>query len=202
MSASFCPAQRIDIAQGELWLAEGFLSPRTADRLLEGLLEKADWRQPEIKLFGRVVKSPRLAAWYGDPGAVYTYSGLRNEPLPWLDELASLRHRLEAFSGAHFNSVLLNLYRDNRDSMGWHSDDEKELDRNPVIASLSLGATRRFRLQPRKGRSEPGVDLELGHGALLLMAGETQHHWRHSVPKSSKPLGPRVNLTYRNILIW
>lgn len=190
-------ARRIAIERGELWLADSFLPAAEADRLLDRLLERVPWRQPRIHMFGREILSPRLAAWYGDPGACYTYSGLRNEPLPWLEELAELRERLEAFTGAAFNSVLLNLYRDGGDSMGWHSDDEKELGPNPVIASLSLGVARRFRLRPKKGRRAPGVDLDLGRGSLLVMAGETQHHWRHAVPKSAAAAGPRINLTYR-----
>jgi alkylated DNA repair dioxygenase AlkB len=141
---------------------------------------------------------PRLSAWYGDAGAVYTYSGLRLEPLPWTPVLLEIKQATERLSGTRFNSVLLNLYRDGQDSMGWHSDDEPELGPEPVIASVSLGALRRFVFQHKKRRWRIALDLE--PGSVLLMAGATQHHWRHALPKTRRPVAPRINLTFRTIL--
>ncbi len=149
-------------------------------------------------MFGRPVRVPRLVAWHGDPVAVYTYSGTEHRPLPWTPVLVRVRRRVEALTGHEFNAVLLNLYRDGRDGMGWHSDDEPELGPEPVVASASFGATRRFCLRHRR-RRESRLDLPLGHGSLLLMHGATQRHWLHAVPKTRAPVGPRVNLTFRTV---
>ena len=193
-------AQRVDLPDAEVTLDEAFLAEAAADELLAKLLGSIDWQQKSIKLFGKTIPQPRLVAWYGDPGASYTYSGLTWEPLDWTGTLRSLKVQVEAAAGTAFNSVLLNLYRDGQDSMGWHSDDESELGRNPVIASVSLGATRRFALQhkQRKGLKQK---LDLSHGSLLVMAGETQHHWRHQVAKTTRVKSPRVNLTFRAIQV-
>ena len=177
-----------------------FLAEPEADGVLERLWRELDWSQKEIKLFGRRLLQPRLVAWYGDPEAVYSYSGLTLEPLPWHPLLLQLRERIQLFCGHRFNSVLANAYRDGRDSMGWHSDDERELGCNPVIASLSLGATRRFLLRPRQ--AEPGVRRESlalapEHGSLLLMQGESQQRFQHALPRSRQAVGLRINLTYR-----
>jgi alkylated DNA repair dioxygenase AlkB len=139
---------------------------------------------------------PRLVAWHGDPGAVYTYSGTAHEPRPWTDDLRSVRERLQRLTGHRYNSVLLNLYRDGRDGMGWHADDEPELGPAPAIASLSLGATRRFRLRHR-GQRELGCAVDLAHGDLLLMAGGTQSAYLHALPKTARLVGERINLTWR-----
>jgi alkylated DNA repair dioxygenase AlkB len=144
-------------------------------------------------MFGRRVAFPRLTAWYGDPGAAYTYSGVRNEPLPWTPLLRELRDRAAAAAGARFNSVLLNRYRDGRDGMGWHADDERELGR--VIASLSVGAVRTFELRHRGDRER--IALPLASGSLIVMAGDTQRHWTHRVPKDARAAGERINLTFR-----
>ncbi|HSN23761.1 MAG TPA: alpha-ketoglutarate-dependent dioxygenase AlkB, partial [Methylomicrobium sp.] len=144
-------------------------------------------------------KVPRLMCWYGDDDAVYHYSGVKHEPLPWTAALSTVRIRIEAFiGGCTFNSVLANLYRDGRDSMGCHADDEKELGINPVIASLSLGDERMFRLHHKMRRSH--LDITLGHGDLLIMAGALQHHWLHALPKTRKVKNPRINLTFRRII--
>ncbi|MDO7875089.1 alpha-ketoglutarate-dependent dioxygenase AlkB [Hymenobacter sp. ASUV-10] len=188
----------LPLPAADLWLDPHFLSPTLAAALCDDLRAAVPWEQRSIRLFGREVAQPRLTAWYGDPGAAYTYSGLRWEPRPWRQQLDTLRRRVEAATGHRFNSVLLNLYRDGHDSMGWHADDEPELGPAPTIASLSLGATRRFRLRPRPGgpAAEP-LGLDLGSGSLLLMRPPTQAHWQHALPKTSRAVGPRLNLTFR-----
>jgi len=140
---------------------------------------------------------PRLMAWYGDTGADYRYSGVNHIPLPWTLELQSIRADMEALCEQPFNSVLANLYRDGRDSMGCHADNEKELGINPTIASVSFGETRLFRVRHTKKRCK--LEIELSHGDVLIMAGELQHHWRHELPKTHQPKKPRINLTYRRI---
>lgn len=168
-----------------------------ADRLLDRLLAELDWRQHEVRIAGRRFPSPRLSAWYGDPGTTYRYSGLALTAAGWPPVLAPVRAAVEDAARTRFNSVLANLYRDGADSMGWHSDDEGELGPEPVIASVSLGAERRFVLRHRRDRSVPAVSLTLEHGSLLTMAGATQRNWRHALPKARRVSRPRVNLTFR-----
>ncbi len=166
--------------------------------LFEALAATAAWQQQRIRLFGREQLTPRLAAWYGDAGARYRYSGLDLEPLPWLAPLQALRERLQAELGAPFNSVLLNWYRDGRDSMGLHADDEPELGEQPVIAAVTLGAERPLVFRPRDRHLKP-LRLNLADGSLLVMAGDCQRHWRHELPKSRRPLAGRISLTYRQV---
>ena len=189
---------RLPLPDAEVYLLQDFLPATQAKALFEELETEVAWRQEKIKMFGRQIDQPRLTAWYADAGKHYTYSGLTWEPLPWLPDLTHLRKKIEALTGASFNSVLLNLYRHGQDSMGWHSDDEPELGPNPIIASISLGQERGFHL---KHRSQPELKqkLVLPSGSLLLMAGATQHHWHHQVPKSARSLAPRINLTFRFI---
>ena len=172
-----------------------------ADAWLAALLGAVPWRQESVRLFGREIPSPRLTAWYGDPGCVYTYSGLTLEPLPWTPLLASIRERVEAGAGQRFNSVLLNRYRDGSDSMGWHADDERELGPEPTIASVSLGARRTFQLKHKTRKEQRRLDVDLEHGSLLVMRPPTQAHWLHGVPKrrGADAPGERVNLTFRHI---
>jgi alkylated DNA repair dioxygenase AlkB len=174
----------------------GALARDVADECFRQLRREVDWKQEEIVLFGVKRLVPRLVAWYGDAHAVYRYSGVEHRPLPWIAPLAELKGLAESLSGQPFNSVLLNLYRDGRDGMGWHADDEPELGPNPVIASLSLGATRRFRMRHRRHRDQ-ALAIDLEHGSLLLMQGATQHHWLHALPKTARPAGERINLTFR-----
>lgn len=179
-----------------------FLSPRQADEYLERLWRELPWSQHAITLFGRRVMQPRLIAWCGDAGAVYTYSGLTLRPSPWHPVLLELKERVEAATGGRFNSALANAYRDGRDSMGWHSDDEKELGRAPLIASVSLGAERRFLLRPRVRTAEgraPASGLTLENGSLLVMKGDSQRRFQHALPRTRKPTGLRINLTYRMV---
>lgn len=190
----------IPLPLASLWLDEDFLPAADAAHLLAHLTRTVAWEQRSIRLFGRLVPQPRLTAWYGDPAATYAYSGLRWEPRPWLPALAELRRQVQAATGAAFNSVLLNLYRTGQDSMGWHADDEPELGPAPVIASVSLGATRQFRLRPRPAGAAAGTPargVALPGGSLLLMRPPTQQHWQHALPKTTRPTGPRLNLTFR-----
>ncbi|WP_266158571.1 alpha-ketoglutarate-dependent dioxygenase AlkB family protein [Dyella silvatica] len=193
--------QSVPLPGAELRLAAHWLSEVEADDLLDELRGSIPWETHRIRIFGREVDSPRLSCWIGDPDASYTYSRTRFEPHPWTTLLDSLRVRVEAACEARFNSVLANLYRDGRDSMGWHSDDEAELGVRPVIASLSLGATRAFRFRPRvavAARREVRA-LELPHGSLLCMSGDTQKLYQHGLPKVTAAVGARINLTFRYI---
>ena len=156
------------------------------------------WQQRSIRLFGKQVMQPRLIAWHGDPEAIYRYSGDTWYPEPWIPTLQALRQRCEDISKTTFNSVLLNLYRDGNDAMGWHADDEPELGHEPVIASLNLGCSRRFDLRHRHSGETHKVWLPAG--SLLVMAGATQQHWRHQLPRSKKITQPRLNLTFRRII--
>jgi alkylated DNA repair dioxygenase AlkB len=182
---------------GEVYLWPHFVAGDEAQAMQQQLLTELAWHGEEITIRGRRVAVPRLVCWYGDPQAIYRYSGVTHEPRPWHPLLAALRQRLQATTGYPFNSVLANLYRDGADSMGWHADKEPELGGNPAIASLSFGATRLFKL--RHNRTGTTLDITLGHGALLLMAGSLQHHWRHCLPKSTRVQASRINLTYRYI---
>ena len=166
--------------------------------LLNELISGCEWRQDSVTLFGKTHPQPRLTAWYGD--AAYRYSGLTLEPAPWTPRLRQIRDRVEQLTGHVFNSVLLNYYRDQQDCMGMHSDDEPELGPQPAIASLSLGARRDFRLKHRDRRDLDTVKLALPSGSLLLMAGDTQRHWRHGIARQRRHCDPRINLTFRQIV--
>lgn len=188
------------LPDADLRLREDFLASAEAACLFDVLRQQVAWREEDVVLFGRRYRQPRLVAWYGDAGAVYSYSGNRMQPQPWIEPLLALRERVEGEAGASFNSVLLNLYRHERDAMGWHSDDEPELGRNPVIASVSLGVSREFQLRHRQREDLAIQRLVLGHGSLLVMAGPTQHHWKHRVKRETRALGERINLTFRQIV--
>lgn len=172
-----------------------WLAPGAAAEALARIIAEADWRQERIRTPGGWVDQPRLTAWQGDEGAVYIYSGIQNIPQPWTRQVAELRDAISALCSVRFNSVLLNRYRTGTDSMGWHADHEPELGPEPVIASLSLGATRRFDLR----HNATGVvrSFQLTSGSLLVMQGKTQAQWRHRVPKEPAVSGERVNLTFR-----
>lgn len=189
----------LPLADAELAFDPHWLGVDEADALFAALREQVAWEVHRIRLFGREVDSPRLSCWIGDPDASYRYSGVRFEPRPWPEALRPVLPRLEQALGQGFNSVLANLYRDGRDAMGWHSDAEPELGARPVIASISLGAARRFAFRHRQ-QPERRLSLELPHGSLLVMAGDTQRFYRHCLPRTTKPLGERINLTFRRIL--
>lgn len=188
----------IPIADGELLLVPGFFNEKEADALLATLTQELQWEEKAIKIFGRMVMQPRLVAWYGEPEAVYTYSGTTFAPHAFTPTLLKIKQDIEALLQAQFNSVLANCYRHGQDSMGWHSDDEKELGPNPLIASLSLGQERIFKLRHKKDKNQK-LDIRLPHGSLLIMSGAMQHHWQHQLPKSTKAPGPRINLTFRQV---
>jgi alkylated DNA repair dioxygenase AlkB len=189
--------QVLALPDGEVILYQRVFTGTQRDRLFQELLDHTPWQQHTIKLYGRTMAVPRLSAWHGDPGAVYCYSGLRLEPLPWTPVLCEIKAVVEQLADTPFNSVLLNLYRHGQDSIGWHSDDEPELGHHPVIASVSLGAVRRFIL--RHKRLPVRLPLDLDAGSVLLMRGATQQHWQHQLPKTRKPTNPRINLTFRFI---
>jgi len=172
-------------------------SPAHADRWLGQLLAAVPWKQEHITVFGRRHPMPRLSCWMADPGCEYRYSDLQNVIEPWTPVAQEIRARLLEELGCPFNSLLLNLYRDGRDSMGWHADDEAELDHAAPIASLSLGAARTFRMRARRASHAPKLAWELGHGDLLVMDPPTQRDWQHELPRRLRVEGPRVNLTFR-----
>jgi alkylated DNA repair dioxygenase AlkB len=174
-------------------LHEHALAEADSRRLFDELMALTPWRHEVATVMGRRVPIPRLTAWHGEAG--YVYSGIRMTPAPWNAPLLELKAVAEACAGRAFNSVLLNLYRDGRDSVSWHADNEPGLGRNPVIASISLGAVRRFQMKHR-GSGER-VALDLPPGSCLVMAGATQHHWLHQIPKTGREVGARINLTFR-----
>jgi alkylated DNA repair dioxygenase AlkB len=182
----------------EVFYTPDFLSFVEAQTLFAQLMDKAHWQQGEVKVFGKLYAEPRLSVWYGDANAHYTYSGKSQAPLPWLPVLARLRQRISQAVAHPFNSVLLNLYRDGDDAMGMHSDNEKELGNAPCIASLSLGATRRFVFHHRFQKAEK-YTLDLPAGSLLVMKGQTQQLFKHGVPRQKRVKDPRINLTFRYI---
>ena len=182
------------------WLQAAGLDTGTLRRRLVGELP---WQQPEVRVYGRLHRTPRLTCWVADPGCTYRYSGLSQTITPWTADLEALRQRLEQELGIRFNSLLLNLYRSGADRMGWHADDEPELDDQAPIASLSLGATRALRFRPRPrdplGNGEAPFAIDLADGDLLLMDPPSQRHWQHALPPRQRLLGERLNLTFRRI---
>lgn len=213
----------IRIPHGSLFYSENFFSPAWSDRTVEYLqeannldwrrvdwrrlsdeqLERVDfkhikWKQDRIKLYGKSIPLPRLTSWYGDPGRTYTYSGIKSEPNEWNEGLLHIRSKIEQYTGSKFNSVLLNWYRDGQDSLNWHSDDEKELGDNPIIASANFGESRDFLIRCKQDKSKV-ISVPLKHGTLLVMRGAMQHFWQHSIPKRSGVKRSRFNMTFRTI---
>lgn len=172
-----------------------FYVEKHADQIYHTLMNKVNWQTEQLFIYGRWHQVPRLMAWYGDNGATYRYSRQLHQPLPWIPCLDELRDDLQRNFRVRFNSVLANLYRDGNDSMGCHADDEPELGQEPIIASLSFGATRTFRFKHKNCIDK--LDIELGHGDLLWMAGKTQQNWLHELPKRKRVLNARINLTFR-----
>lgn len=185
----------IPVEDGELAFLPQLPLPWPNDEVLRRLVDETAWREETVVVYGKRHLQPRLSAWQGD--AAYTYSGLRLEPLPFSPLLQTIRAAVEQATGRRFNSVLLNYYRNERDSMGMHADDEPELGPEPAIASVSFGATRSFVLRHKS--SKRTIKLDLSDGSLLLMAGQFQKAWLHGINKLNRPIGPRVNLTFRYI---
>jgi alkylated DNA repair dioxygenase AlkB len=167
-----------------------------ADQAMYSLKKKINWRSDDITIFGKTYPIPRMHAWYGDPGAHYSYSGI---PMPineWFGELLFIKEKVEMKTGLKFNGVLANLYRDGSDSNGWHADDEKELVKPIHVASITLGAERAFQLR-RKGESKIAKSLTLENGSLLVMKAPCQKYWQHQIPKRARVSEERINLTFR-----
>jgi alkylated DNA repair dioxygenase AlkB len=186
--------------RGEAYLLPGLFPRAEGDELFLRLQREVPWRQEPIRIFGREVMQPRLTAWYAGPGVRYGYSGIELRGEPWSPLLLGIKARAEEVSGQAFNGALLNYYRDGQDSMGWHRDDEPGLGARPVIASVNFGATRVFRMR-LKADKKVIRSVPLEHGSLLLMRGEMQHAWEHALPKTARPSGPRINLTFRTLLL-
>lgn len=180
---------------GEAVLYDNFYNKEESDHIYNHLLTHTQWNQEPIKMFGKMVMQPRLTACYGDKSVAY--SGITMAVHPWTDLLLEIKTKVEQTAKASFNSVLLNYYRDGNDSMGWHRDNERELGMQPMIASVSFGATRKFQMRTYADKSGI-ISVNLPHGSLLLMQGESQHIWEHSLPKTKQAAG-RINLTYRSI---
>jgi len=189
----------INVIEKQVFLYPELFKTDEADHYFRVLQEEIDWQQEQLFLYGRQVNVPRLIAWYGDEGVKYRYSGVDHVALPWTQQLSEIRTKLCDKLSVSFNGVLLNLYRDGRDAMGWHGDDEPELGTEPVIASVSLGQERNIQFR-RKSNHADKVSLLLCHNSLLIMQGRTQLDWQHHIPKSQKKMQPRINLTFRNII--
>jgi alkylated DNA repair dioxygenase AlkB len=190
---------QLDLPDARLRYYQNLFSEEVANVYFNTFFEQIPWQQDDVKVFGKVYAQPRLTSLHSNSLNTYTYSGLTLRPQPMTDELLELLEQIQKVSQHDFNCVLLNLYRDGTDSNGWHADNEKELGKHPQIASFSFGATRFFHFKHRKIKSER-YKIELQHGSLLLMEGAMQEHWLHQIPKTKKPLQPRINLTFRNII--
>jgi alkylated DNA repair dioxygenase AlkB len=176
-----------------------FLSQSEANLLFKDLIDNTPWQQDDITVFGKVHKQPRLTALYASNTNSYSYSGITMNPIPFTESLATIKKKVDTVAKTTFTTALLNYYRDGQDSNGWHSDDEPELGKNPVIASISLGAKRPFKLR-RKDNKSDSYKIWLEPGSLLLMSGGTQHNWQHQLPKSQLIKDARVNITFRVIV--
>ena len=198
------PSNSLFPISGELLPGDGsavlfpdFLCESDADKYFSGLHNNTPWEQNFIRLFGKEVSEPRLSTWHAEADLPYTYSGVPRTPHPWKEPLSSLRTACEAHTGQSFNGALLNLYRTGLDAMGWHSDDEPVNGPNPVIASISLGAERRFDFRHKQTREV--ISVVLPHGSLLVMSGACQTYWLHRIPKTTRELQPRINVTFRTL---
>lgn len=188
----------LHLPDAEIMYYPAFFDKKEADEIYEELMNSIPWQQDEITIYGKNHLQPRLTALYGNEGKSYSYSNIKMEPHPWNLLLQKIKLKIESTTGTTFTTVLLNHYRDGKDSNGWHADNEKELGINPTIASLSFGAERNFQLKHNSNK-ELRKSIVLEHGSLLLMKGSTQHFWKHQIPKTAKPIGPRINLTFRFI---
>ncbi|HAY65356.1 MAG TPA: alpha-ketoglutarate-dependent dioxygenase AlkB [Acidimicrobiaceae bacterium] len=197
---NFGSVETLDLPGAEIELHQQIWSRSQGDTLCGLLIKELNWRQDKISMFGQTHDVPRLNAWYGDADCSYSWSGITMTPNPWNSTLRDIREKVNGVASEQFNSVLANFYRDGNDKVDWHADDEEVLGQAPVIASVSLGATRKFRIR-RKDRSEKATDIFLRSGDVLVMRGLTQLLWEHEVPRSKKVKEPRVNLTFRKVAL-
>lgn len=191
------PYEPIQINNGSYIYVENFFNKIDADFFLNDFISNIIWEQQSMNMYGKLIPFPRLTTWYGDNDKPYSFSGITLQPHPWNESLLTIKNKIEPLSGVSFNSVLLNRYRDGNDSISWHTDAEKELGKNPVIASVNFGEERIFQLKHMDTGER--IDIPLKHGSLLIMMGELQHFWKHQIPKSKRPMKERINLTFRVI---
>lgn len=191
------PNEPVQINNGSYIYLESFFNKTEADYFLNDFINNIVWEQQSMNMYGKIIPFPRLTTWYGDNDKPYSFSGITLQPHPWNESLLKIKKKIEPLSGVNFNSVLLNRYRNGNDSISWHTDAEKELGRNPVIASVNFGEERVFQLKHIDTGER--IDILLKHGSLLIMLGELQHFWKHQVPKSKKTMKERINLTFRVI---
>lgn len=191
--------QNILPKDGKVYFFPEYFNKPDSDRLFKSLTDTIKWQQDQIKLYGKTINLPRLTAWYGANNKPYTYSGISMKPHPWTADLLEIKNNIEKEAAVSFSSVLLNLYRDGRDNVSWHCDNEPELGINPVIGSVSFGAARTFKFRHLQDKTVKKI--ELTHGSFVLMKEETQHKWEHEIPKTNKKLTPRINLTFR-VIKW
>ena len=190
---------KFNLSDSAIELHEHFFDAQESVSIMQALISEIDWKQYQIKIFGKTLDQPRLTAYYGEDHPYYAYSNIKLQPIPFTPILLSIKNKIETLTSHQFNGVLLNYYRNGDDSMGWHADDEKELGTNPVIASLSFGASRNFQLQHSLDKSISKATIVLNDASLLIMKGVTQHFWKHQIPKQ-KNKGARINLTFRKII--
>jgi len=188
-----------EMPNAEVWYYPAFFTKEESDAFFEDLLACTAWSHDDITMFGKTMKVPRLQAWYGDTDKSYRYSGMLLEPHAWTNTLLAIKKRIEDLTQTTYTSVLLNQYRHGQDSVGWHADDEHTLGVNATIASVSFGATRKFRFRCKENHALKATAM-LTHGSLVMMQTATQHYWHHEIPKTSHKVGIRLNLTFRKII--
>ncbi|BAY67156.1 2OG-Fe(II) oxygenase (plasmid) [Calothrix brevissima NIES-22] len=191
--------EKLSIPDGDIIFYPSYFTEEESNRIIQELFREINWGQDKIKFYGKEMNLPRLTAWYGDSGKYYTYSNITMNPIPWTPMLLYIKNKIETVAEVVFNSVLLNFYRNGKDSISWHSDDEPELGKEPIIYSVSFGGERKFQLRHKYKNNLEKIELKLNHGSLLIMQGKTQEYWQHQIPKTSKLVMPRVNLTFRII---
>ena len=184
-----------DLGIAETLYVPGFLAPRQADALFDEVIDAANWQQERFFMFGRPVVAPRLTAWYGEPGTTYRYSGVDRPAGTWLPPIRDLAGKVAKAVGWRFNYVLVNRYRNGDDMLGWHADDEADLGEMPVLAAVSVGAERVFRMRPRRGGASNARIL--GHGSLLVMWGNSQRDYKHCLARTGRSVGERLSFTFR-----
>ena len=197
---SLFPSEKIvfDVPDAVIEYYPNFFEEAQAKEFFDKLYHEIPWQQDAITVFGKTHAQPRLTALFGNEGKPYSYSNIVMQPHSWNPLLMFIKNKIEEICNENFTTILLNLYRNGKDSNGWHADNERELGRNPVIASVSFGSERSFHLQ-HNSIADAKLKITLGNGSLLLMKGETQHYWKHQIPKTSKEINPRINLTFRII---